>query len=166
MTTNARNRRKAFAWDISEVYPVNSRMTVDGKRHSPLLVTISQAVISLVMIRSSPLHRFAPHLCKSIWLPPAILEICFICLFGVFCLAQAPSKPLQLQIIVVNSQTEAQSVLNRLQHGESFAALAKQLSKDNTAPDGGFMGEVDPSTLRPEIAGALKGLAPGQITPI
>ncbi|MGA8036283.1 MAG: FG-GAP-like repeat-containing protein, partial [Candidatus Acidiferrales bacterium] len=71
-----------------------------------------------------------------------------------------------LQVIVVASQSEAETIRAELQQGADFAALAKDKSTDPTANNGGFMGVVDPSSLRPELRQALRGLAPGGISPI
>ena len=71
---------------------------------------------------------------------------------------------LRLRIIVTNSAEQAQQILERLQKGEDFATLAKHNSVDATADDGGYMGKVDPATLRPELREALKGVGPGQTT--
>jgi hypothetical protein len=85
--------------------------------------------------------------------------------------AQVPTSPssaasVDLRIIVVDSSEEAEKVLQRLKSGEDFAALAKKLSIDPTASDGGDMGRVDPSSLRAELRDALKGLVPGQTTSV
>jgi tetratricopeptide (TPR) repeat protein len=69
-----------------------------------------------------------------------------------------------VRIIVVDSSSQADRVLQRLKSGEDFAALAKEVSTDPTSSEGGYMGQVDPSTLRSELREALKGLAPGQVT--
>lgn len=76
------------------------------------------------------------------------------------------SRVVGLQILVVDSPTEADKALQRLKAGEDFAAVAKQISTDTTASDGGYMGQIDPGTLRPELRNALQGLSPGQITGI
>ena len=77
-------------------------------------------------------------------------------------LAQTP--PLTLRIIVVSSADEAALVTARLGNGESFAVLAKELSLDPSANDGGLLGSVDPDTLRPELREALQGMTIGQTT--
>ena len=71
-----------------------------------------------------------------------------------------------LQILVVDSQAEAEKVFQRLKGGEDFAAVARQVSTDSTASDGGNMGLIDPVTLRSEFRDALQGVAWGQITGI
>jgi tetratricopeptide (TPR) repeat protein len=75
-------------------------------------------------------------------------------------------KQVQLRIIVAPSNEAAQRILQRLNQGEDFAVLAKQLSTDSTADAGGYMGKLDPSSLRHEISDALRGLSPGQVTPV
>ena len=85
----------------------------------------------------------------------------------VFLLGQdAPSPNTGLRIIVVDSADEARQILESLKKGGDFAALAKQKSTDVSAADGGYMGKVDPSTLRSELREALKGIGPGQVTRI
>src|SRR5207237_822285 len=43
-------------------------------------------------------------------------------------------------------------------------ALAKAQSTDPTADDGGFMGRLDPASLRAELRDVVQGLSPGQLT--
>jgi tetratricopeptide (TPR) repeat protein len=95
-----------------------------------------------------------------------VLTAIISCVFFSVLFAQDSPPTISIQILVVGSQTEAQSVLGRLQRGEDFAVLAKQLSTDNTASDGGNMGKVNPMNLRPEIRDALQGLAPGEMSGI
>ena len=53
-----------------------------------------------------------------------------------------------------------------LEQGADFAVLAREKSVDATSLDGGLLGTLDPSTLREEIRNALRGLTPGQISPV
>ncbi len=69
-----------------------------------------------------------------------------------------------LLIIVVDSPSQADRVLQRLKNGEDFAALAKEVSIDPTASDGGSMGRIDPAALRPELRDAVKRLSVGEIS--
>src|SRR4051812_19458099 len=71
-----------------------------------------------------------------------------------------------LRILVLNSAEEAARVRVELEKGADFAVLARQKSVDATSLDGGLLGKVDPSTMRPEIRTALRGLAPGQLSPV
>jgi tetratricopeptide (TPR) repeat protein len=73
-------------------------------------------------------------------------------------------KIVELQIIVVETSAQANRVLERLNKGEDFATVAKEVSVDPTASDGGHMGRIDPSTLRSEFRDALKGVAAGKMT--
>jgi hypothetical protein len=79
--------------------------------------------------------------------------------------AQSATQPLvDLLIIVADSPTQADRVLQRLKNGEDFAAVAKEISIDPTASDGGSMGRVDPAALRPELRDAVKRLSVGEIS--
>jgi tetratricopeptide (TPR) repeat protein len=80
--------------------------------------------------------------------------------------ASAPADEVSLQIIVVGSYDEAQNILEQLKAGESFAALAQKKSIDPSADDGGRIGTLSVSMLRPELRDALKGVGPGQLSPI
>lgn len=80
--------------------------------------------------------------------------------------ADGSSDEVTLQIIVVGSAEQAQNILDRVKKGESFLTLAKENSIDSTAEDGGRMGSVSLSMLRPELRNALKDVAPGQISPV
>jgi tetratricopeptide (TPR) repeat protein len=75
-----------------------------------------------------------------------------------------PQQPANLLIIVVDSPSQADRVLQRLKNGEDFAALAKELSLDPTASDGGSMGLIDPAALRPELRDAVQRLSVGEIS--
>jgi tetratricopeptide (TPR) repeat protein len=74
------------------------------------------------------------------------------------------TSSLGLRLIVVGSQDEAEDVLERLARGQDFEALAREKSIDTTAGDGGYLGKVDPATLRPELRDALRGVQPGRYT--
>jgi tetratricopeptide (TPR) repeat protein len=79
--------------------------------------------------------------------------------------AQNPAQPVpELRIIVVDSQSEAEQVLKRLQAGSDFATLAREKSIDPSAANGGSLGRIDPATLRTELRDALKGVETGQLT--
>ncbi len=71
-----------------------------------------------------------------------------------------------LRILVLNSAEEAARVRIELEKGADFAVLARQKSIDATSLDGGLLGKVDPSTLREEIRTAVRGLGPGQLSPV
>ncbi|HEY6448499.1 MAG TPA: FG-GAP-like repeat-containing protein [Acidobacteriaceae bacterium] len=79
--------------------------------------------------------------------------------------AQAPSSAhVDLQVIVVRTQAEAEQVLARLKHGEDFAQVARAVSIDPNASSGGYVRGADPAALRPELRRALAALQPGEIS--
>jgi len=69
---------------------------------------------------------------------------------------------IDFQVIVVDTAAKAQQVLARLKKGEDFAALAKEVSIDPNAKEGGYFRGVDPATLRPELRDALQSLKSGE----
>jgi len=73
---------------------------------------------------------------------------------------------LNLQVIVVDSPDKAHLILERLRKGEDFAAIARKESIDPSATEGGYLGQIDLSTLRPELREALKGIEPGRMTEV
>ena len=66
-------------------------------------------------------------------------------------------------IIVVDSEAEAARLAQQLRSGGDFAALAKQESLDPSAPNGGFLGKMNPASLRTELRDALTHVPSGQV---
>jgi tetratricopeptide (TPR) repeat protein len=81
-------------------------------------------------------------------------------------IASAVAETVAVRLLVVNSAAEAERLRTQLDSGYDFAVLAREKSIDATAVDGGFLGKVDPTSLRSELRDALKGLRPGQLSPI
>ena len=71
-----------------------------------------------------------------------------------------------LQIIVVDSAARRKGCCSRLRVARILPRSRRQKSTDPSAASGGYMGRVDPATLRAEFRDAMKGFAPGQITGI
>ncbi len=66
--------------------------------------------------------------------------------------------------ILVDTETEAKSVIDRLKKGESFATLAKTLSKDPGSKDnGGLYADADVSKWVPEFRDAVMTQPIGQV---
>jgi tetratricopeptide (TPR) repeat protein len=80
--------------------------------------------------------------------------------------ATAADPPVPLRILVVASPAEAAALHHQLESGADFAVLAREHSIDATSVDGGLLGAVDPASLRDEIRTAVRGLAPGQLSPV
>ena len=94
-----------------------------------------------------------------------ICSLLSLCLgFEAWPQAQPSSASVEVRIIVVDSSSQADRVVQRLKNGEDFAEIAQTVSIDPTASDGGYMGRIDPATLRPEFRDAIKGLTAGQIS--
>ena len=71
-----------------------------------------------------------------------------------------------LRVIVVSSREQAQRLMERVRNGEDFAVVARAESIDASRADGGLLGRIAVSTLRPDLQAALRGLNAGQMTPI
>ena len=67
-------------------------------------------------------------------------------------------------MIVVPTEQEAFSVLQKAQSGADFSELARKFSKDGTAANGGDLGYVTQQGVAPEVGGIMFALSPGQIT--
>lgn len=76
------------------------------------------------------------------------------------------TRKIDLGIIVLPTVEEAQAAIQALYIGKDFSTVAREKSIDATASDGGYMGQLDPSQLRPELRNALEGRRVGEITGI
>jgi peptidyl-prolyl cis-trans isomerase C len=70
---------------------------------------------------------------------------------------------LRLHHILVSSEADVRRIAQRLGAGEDFAALARELSLDPSAPAGGDQGEIALEDL-PAFAQAVTRLAPGEVS--
>src|ERR1700674_3012565 len=69
-----------------------------------------------------------------------------------------PSSSVTLRIIVVPPADEAVRIVEQLRQGADFATLASESSTEPTARQGGYLGALDPATLRPDLREALNGV--------
>jgi len=60
----------------------------------------------------------------------------------------------------------ALDICRRLLAGERFDELAKKVSEGPKAAEGGYVGWIDPTTRRPELADAMETMDPGEISDI
>ena len=71
----------------------------------------------------------------------------------------------QVSDIAVATEADAQAALARLKKGESFSALAKQVSLAPNKVQGGAVGWVQAGQTLPQIAGVITTLSKGQTSP-
>jgi hypothetical protein len=76
------------------------------------------------------------------------------------------AQRMRLEVLVVKSLDEARKIEAQLRAGADFAQLASEHSIDVNAASGGYLGVVDPETLLPELARAVRGLKPGEVSGI
>src|SRR4051812_13896993 len=76
-------------------------------------------------------------------------------------LSQQQPPVISFHIIVVESRDAADRILEQLRGGENVVALASRVSVDPSAANGGLVGPLPLSELRPQIRSAVEGLRVG-----
>lgn len=80
-------------------------------------------------------------------------------------LAKAQSgKEYKARHILVKTKAEAERIINELNHGANFAALAKKYSTGPSAKQGGELGWFKPDQMVPSFSAAVEKLKPGTYT--
>src|SRR6185369_11046585 len=81
---------------------------------------------------------------------------------------QAPAAPgaATLRIVVLETEDAARRVREELVRGGNFVAIATARSVDPSKADGGMLGRVSLSSLRPELRKAVEGLPIGGLSPL
>jgi tetratricopeptide (TPR) repeat protein len=81
--------------------------------------------------------------------------------------AQSQVRPLRefVRLIATPNREEAEAARARLDGGDSFFRVARETSKDITAPIGGYLGAMWLADLDPRLTEAAARLAYGQISP-
>jgi peptidyl-prolyl cis-trans isomerase C len=79
-------------------------------------------------------------------------------------LAAMPKTEYHARHILVATEAFAQKIIERLDKGEKFEALAKSESMDSSKNAGGDLGWFTPGRMVPEFAGAVMALKPGEYT--
>ncbi len=87
-------------------------------------------------------------------------------LFSTPALSQTPDEQIGLRLIAVRTEAEAASLLNQIQSGKSFEAIAKEHSIDPSAKDGGYLGLFRLTDLKADLQRPVIALRPGQISPV
>jgi len=79
-------------------------------------------------------------------------------------IAAAPKTEYHARHILVATEPFAQKIIERLDKGEKFDALAKEDSMDSAKNNGGDLGWFTTNRMVPEFAGAVVALKPGEYT--
>jgi len=79
-------------------------------------------------------------------------------------LAAMPKTEYHARHVLVATEAFAQKIIERLDKGEKFDALAKAESMDSSKNNGGDLGWFTPGRMVPEFAGAVMALKPGEFT--
>jgi hypothetical protein len=97
---------------------------------------------------------------------PTAVAVLGLMLFSQVARTLDDASAVPVRLIVLNSAEDAQAVLDRLKAGDDFGVLAREKSVDATSTDGGFLGKIDPTSLRAELRDTLRGVQPGQFSKI
>ncbi|WP_345795980.1 peptidylprolyl isomerase [Castellaniella sp. MT123] len=87
---------------------------------------------------------------------------------GPMMVTQTHARHILIKTSKVMSDDKARGILSglrtRIEHGESFAELAKRYSQDASAPQGGDLGWVNPGDTVPAFEQAMNALQPDQVS--
>src|ERR1700722_15816488 len=108
--------------------------------------------------------KFAKVLRRTAY--PVAVAILGLILFSRGARTGDEANAIPVRLIVVNSAEDAQAIEARLKAGADFAVLAREASVDPTSADGGFLGKIDPASLRGELRDGLSAVQPGQLSKI
>ncbi len=108
--------------------------------------------------------KFAKVLRRTAY--PVAVPVLALILFSRVARTGDDANAIPVRLIVVNSAEDAQATEDRLKAGADFAVLAREKSVDATSADGGFLGKIDPASLRAELRDALSAVQPGQLSKI
>jgi peptidyl-prolyl cis-trans isomerase C len=97
-------------------------------------------------------------------LAPNLTDKALLATYNALVANKPAPEEVQARLIMVDTREEADTMIQRLQGGADFSAMARDFSKDGTAADGGELGYVRLDMLSPEIGSVMFALAPGQTT--
>ena len=76
-----------------------------------------------------------------------------------------PSQEWNASHLLVETEEEAQAARDRVEGGEDFADVARDVSTGPTGPNGGNLGWFTSGQMVPEFEAAVVALEPGQVSP-
>lgn len=79
-------------------------------------------------------------------------------------LKTTPTTEYRARHILVGSEKEAKSIINKLNHGANFATLARKYSTDASKSKGGELGWFSPDRMVPAFSAAVEKLKKGEYT--
>ena len=71
---------------------------------------------------------------------------------------------MEAQHILVKTEEEAKQAIERINNGEEFDAVAKEISQDPSGQNGGLLSPFQPGQMVPEFEEAVKSLPNGEMT--
>ena len=96
----------------------------------------------------------------------SVLVLSCLALRSLLAQGTAPRTVVNLQVIVVDTESKAQEALERLKKGEEFSTVAAQMSIDPNSSKGGYVSEAQVASLRPELRAVVESLQAEQVSGI
>lgn len=144
----------AEAKNVQQFVSMNSQSAFDTRYYKPGEIT---GELGTFAFSASPDQVFGPVLNGDQWVMARIADVQVV----------PDSVRLSNIIIPADQKALADSLVNALQNGGDFAEAAKEFSADQqSGAEGGDLGLMDPQTLAPQFAEAVKGAAVGTVKAI
>lgn len=144
----------AAATNVQQFVSMNSQSAFDTRYYKPGEIT---GELGAFAFSATPDQVYGPVLSGDQWTMARIADVQVV----------PDSVRLSNIIIPADQKALADSLVNALQNGGDFAEAAKEFSADaQSGAEGGDLGLMDPQTLAPQFAEAVKGAAVGTVKAI
>lgn len=144
----------AAATNVQQFVSMNSQSAFDTRYYKPGEIT---GELGTFAFSATPDQVYGPVLSGDQWTMARIADVQVV----------PDSVRLSNIIIPADQKALADSLVNALQNGGDFAEAAKEFSADTqSGAEGGDLGLMDPQTLAPQFAEAVKGAAVGTVKAI
>lgn len=153
-TVRALAKDLAEAKNVQQFVSMNSQSAFDTRYYKPGEIT---GELGTFAFSATPDQVYGPVLSGDQWMMARIADVQVV----------PDSVRLSNIIIPADQKALADSLVNALQNGGDFAAAAREFSADQqSGAEGGDLGLMDPQTLAPQFAEAVKGAAVGMVKAI
>lgn len=142
------------ATNVQQYVSMNSQSTFDARYYKPGEIS---GELGTFAFSATPEQIYGPVLNGDQWTLARVADVAVI------------PDSIRVSNIVLSAaqQSVADSLTQALKNGGDFAAAAQEFSLDTqSAAEGGDLGMMDPQTLAPQFAEALKGVQVGGITTV
>jgi peptidyl-prolyl cis-trans isomerase C len=155
------------ALPFDQIMPVLLDRMID---HTALIIAARRAGLDRQSDIQRDMRAAADQVLERAWLaqitPQAMTEAAIQARFNSQYANLPSSDEVRARHILVGTEAQANAVLSELKGGADFATLARVISKDPDAKQGGDLGFFRRDQVWPNFADAAFALQPGQISPL